>query len=101
MPTEPFTKRLICVLLAAALLAPAAYFICGGAVFYFVYFCYDEDDYDSSRSRQLDIELTEEHGVDGMKKVFSIAGWSGVGVVSLWCLSVLVKNQTKDEDQSD
>ncbi|MDP6045854.1 MAG: hypothetical protein QGG25_09620 [Phycisphaerae bacterium] len=94
MSPKPFSKRLIYVLLAALLLAPAAYFICGGVVFYLFYTSY-EDSYDPQPS--FDIEHMERDGADGMKNVFSIAGWSGVGVVSLFCLYALRGGRSSQE----
>ncbi len=74
------------MLLAAVLLAPAAYFICGVVAFYFFCTSY-EDSYDTHRS--IDSERLERASVDEIKNVFSIAGWSGVGAVSLFCLWAL------------
>lgn len=84
------------MLLIAVLLAPAAYFICGGAAFYLVYWSHADNDYNGERPRHMDTNRMEADGADGMKKVFSIAGWTGVAAVSLFCLSTLIKTRPSD-----
>jgi len=101
MSTEPFTRRLIYVLLVAVLLAPAAYFICGGVVWYLVYTYREYDTFDEDGPREFDEDLMEAHGASGMKKTFSIAGWTGVGIECALCFSLLFMKRSKAEETAD
>ena len=101
MSTKPFAKRTICVMLAAALLAPAAYFICGGVVWYFFYTDYEQDIFEEDGHREFNEDRMEAHGSEGMKTVFATAGWIGVGVECVFCLSLLFVKRSKREEPAD
>jgi hypothetical protein len=101
MSTQPFARRLIYILLAAVLLAPAAYFICGGVVWYLVYTYEEYDTFDEDGHLEFDEERMEAHGASGMKRTFAIAGWTGVGIECTLCLSLLLRKRSKAEEQTD
>jgi len=101
MFTEPFARRLIRILLAAILLAPAAYFICGGVVWYLVYTYEEYDTFGEDSHREFDEERMEAHGASGMKRTFAIAGWTGVGVECAFCLSLLLRKRSTSDDQQE